>query len=92
MSTEVRVEEHGDPGQDWDAFVEGHVGATFFHYRGWLEVVARAYGGRPHYLTAYRGTAVVGVLVSDDNGWGTTGSIGSVEVSGTASGSSSMPA
>ncbi|MCW2240894.1 FemAB family XrtA/PEP-CTERM system-associated protein [Azospirillum canadense] len=46
----------------WDAFVDRSPEATFFHRASWRRVIHAAYGHRPHYLMAWRGGEVVGVL------------------------------
>ncbi len=46
----------------WDRYVRAHEAGSFFHLSGWGEVVRRAYGYEPVYLTARRGEAVAGVL------------------------------
>lgn len=46
----------------WDAFVEAHPEATFFHRAGWREVLQRAFGHRGHYLMAEDDGGVIGVL------------------------------
>ena len=48
--------------QEWDTFVRRTHGGTFFHLLGWREVLARAFGFRPHYLVARRDAHLVGVL------------------------------
>ncbi|WP_443134934.1 FemAB family XrtA/PEP-CTERM system-associated protein [Halorhodospira sp. M38] len=47
---------------DWDAFVEGHPQATFFHRAGWARVLNQVFGHEPHYLLAERDGRVEGVL------------------------------
>jgi len=46
----------------WDAYVFAHPEGTFFHLSGWREVLQAAFGHRAHYLVAYRGGVVHGVL------------------------------
>ena len=46
----------------WDAFVESAPDATFFHRRGWREVIEGCFGHRTHYLLAERAGEMVGVL------------------------------
>lgn len=46
----------------WDAFVEAHPQATFFHRAGWKTVLERAFRHRAHFLCAWRGGVIVGVL------------------------------
>jgi len=46
----------------WDAFVESHPEATFFHLFGWRRVVARSFGHATHFLMAERRGRVAGVL------------------------------
>ncbi len=47
---------------EWDAYVRGAPGATFFHLAGWREIVEDVCGHRAHYLAARRGGRIVGVL------------------------------
>ena len=46
----------------WDAYVEAHPDATFFHRAGWRRVIEAAFGHRTHFLLAERGGEIVGVL------------------------------
>src|SRR5574340_415496 len=46
----------------WDAYVNTHPDATFFHRAGWKRVIEAAFGHRTHYLLAERGGEIVGVL------------------------------
>jgi len=46
----------------WDAYVDAHPDATFFHQLGWRWLVERCFGHRPHYLTARRNGEIAGVL------------------------------
>jgi len=46
----------------WDAYVNAHPDATFFHRAGWKRVIEGAFGHRTHFLLAERGGEVVGVL------------------------------
>ena len=46
----------------WDAFVDAVPTGTFFHRAAWAQVLARAFGHRPHYVLAQQDGAVVGVL------------------------------
>jgi FemAB-related protein (PEP-CTERM system-associated) len=46
----------------WDRFVADHPHGTFFHQAAWADVLARAFGHRPHFLLTRRGGAVTGVL------------------------------
>ena len=46
----------------WDAFVDHHSDATFFHKAGWREVIEKAFGHRCYYLMAEDGNEVVGIL------------------------------
>ncbi len=57
----VRAAQESDAAS-WDAFVEAHPAATFFHLYGWRRVLERAYRHRTHYLCATREGRVVGVL------------------------------
>src|SRR5262245_13655884 len=60
--TIARLEAEGRLEADWDAFVESHGEATFFHRAGWRRVVEHGYGQPSHYLMALRAGAVRGVL------------------------------
>lgn len=51
-----------DDGAAWDAFVDQHPSATFFHCWGWREVIARAFKHRTHYLVAEQTGRIVGIL------------------------------
>jgi len=46
----------------WDRYVENHADGGFFHLYGWGEIIETAYGYEPYYLTARRGSRIVGVL------------------------------
>jgi FemAB-related protein (PEP-CTERM system-associated) len=46
----------------WDAFVNDHADATFFHLSGWQRVLGDALGHRTYYLLAEQDGAVCGVL------------------------------
>ena len=46
----------------WDAYVNAHPDATFFHRAGWKRVIEDAFGHRTHFLLAERGGELVGVL------------------------------
>ena len=46
----------------WDAFVDAHPDATFFHRAGWSDVLERAFGHKTHYLLAEDEGKVRGVL------------------------------
>ncbi len=46
----------------WDAYVQAHPDATFFHRAGWKRVIEDAFGHRTHFLLAERGGEIVGVL------------------------------
>ncbi|WP_407702857.1 FemAB family XrtA/PEP-CTERM system-associated protein [Thiobacillus sedimenti] len=49
-------------GARWDAYVNAHPDATFFHRAGWRRVIEAAFGHRTHFLLAERGGEIVGVL------------------------------
>ncbi len=57
----VRTLEARDLAQ-WDAYVNIHPDATFFHRAGWKRVIEAAFGHRTHFLLAERGGEMVGVL------------------------------
>lgn len=59
--TLVRVADDADR-EDWQRWLETRKDATIFHDWGWRHVLAEAFGHRPHYLIARRGTSIVGVL------------------------------
>jgi len=61
MSLQLRPAGPAD-GPAWDAFVEQHPDATFFHRWGWAEVIARAFGHDIHYRLAERDGQLTGVL------------------------------
>ena len=46
----------------WDRFVDGRQEATFFHLSAWRDVIAKAFGHKPHYLVAEQDGAMAGVL------------------------------
>src|SRR3569833_506396 len=57
----VRVLEARDLAQ-WDAYVNAHPDATFFHRVGWKRVIEQAFSHRTHFMLAERGGEIVGVL------------------------------
>lgn len=63
MATDVTVRalEARDLAQ-WDAYVNAHPDATFFHCAGWKRVIEAAFGHRTHFMLAERGGEIVGVL------------------------------
>ena len=46
----------------WDAYVNAHPDATFFHRAGWRRVIEDAFGHRTYFLLAERDGELVGVL------------------------------
>jgi FemAB-related protein (PEP-CTERM system-associated) len=46
----------------WDAFVDSHPAATFFHRANWRRVASEVFGHRPHYLTEMRKGDVAAIL------------------------------
>ncbi len=46
----------------WDAFVEAHGDATFFHKYGWKRVIEKSFGHRTHYLMVETGGEIEGVF------------------------------
>ncbi len=58
---EIKTLEHGDRAR-WDAFVEQHPQATFFHRAGWKRVLEDAFGHRSHFLYAEEHGAIRGIL------------------------------
>ncbi len=61
LSVAVRPFADGD-GQRWDDFVLSCPAGTVFHLSAWKRVIERAFGHPTHYLLAYRGPKVTGVL------------------------------
>jgi FemAB-related protein (PEP-CTERM system-associated) len=57
----VRAWRDADAGA-WDAFVRSHPRATFFHQAAWKAVLEDTFRYEPHYLAAWRGDRVCGVL------------------------------
>jgi FemAB-related protein (PEP-CTERM system-associated) len=47
---------------EWDAFIEEHPDATFFHLLPWRDIARGVFGHRPHYLTLREGGALAAVL------------------------------
>src|SRR5579883_3260237 len=47
---------------EWDRFVRGAPGGTFFHLSVWRRVIEQAFGHDTHYLVARRGGVLSGVL------------------------------
>ena len=56
----LRELERDDP--RWDAYVQGHDGASPYHLLAWRRVVRRALGSTDRYLYAERAGRIVGVL------------------------------
>jgi len=46
----------------WDAFVAAQEDATFFHRSPWRRVIERSLGHKTHYLCAWRGARLAGIL------------------------------
>ncbi len=46
----------------WDGFVDQHAGGTVFHLTKWGLAISRGLGHTAHYLAAFRGSEIVGVL------------------------------
>jgi FemAB-related protein (PEP-CTERM system-associated) len=61
MTTTLRLLRDDDRAR-WDAFVDAHPDATFFHRAGWDEAIRRGFGHRTHYTLAERDGRLVGVL------------------------------
>ena len=57
----VRLLETSDAAR-WDAYVNTHPDATFFHRAGWRRVIEEAFGHRTYFLLAERNGDIVGVL------------------------------
>jgi FemAB-related protein (PEP-CTERM system-associated) len=47
---------------EWDAFIEEHPDATFFHLLPWRDIARGVFGHRPHYLARREGGAFAAVL------------------------------
>jgi len=47
---------------DWSDYLAASAEATIYHDPRWGQIMASAYGNRPHFLTARRGGRVVGIL------------------------------
>jgi len=59
----IEVRPIDSSGRDaWREFVDAHPDATFYHRVEWQRVIERSFGHRTYYLTARRGSEVVGVL------------------------------
>lgn len=56
------AEAHESDAHDWQAWVDTRPNATIFHDWTWRRVLAEAFGHRPRFLVARRGSKVVGVL------------------------------
>jgi FemAB-related protein (PEP-CTERM system-associated) len=48
--------------EQWDAFVEEHPQANFFHRSGWRRVATEVFGHPAHYLTEQRNGSITAVL------------------------------
>jgi FemAB-related protein (PEP-CTERM system-associated) len=46
----------------WDAFVDRHAEGTVFHLTKWGRAISNGLGHKAHYLAAFRGREIVGVL------------------------------
>ncbi len=47
---------------EWDNYVCGHPQGTLFHSIAWMESVGEVFKHKPHYLMAWQGRKVVGIL------------------------------
>jgi len=55
---------------DWDVWIAGQPGLSFFHSAAWAAVLHRTYGFQPAYFTATRGTQLAALLpVMEINSW-----------------------
>lgn len=61
MTVSVRQSGAADE-QAWEAYVNAHPQATFFHRFGWSRVLKKAFGHRPYFLIAEQQQQVVGIL------------------------------
>lgn len=57
----IREFSEGDA-ERWDAFVDNHAEATFFHRAGWRDVITESFGHSCPFLIAEDGGKIVGVL------------------------------
>ncbi|GAB4257850.1 MAG: FemAB family PEP-CTERM system-associated protein [Methylomicrobium sp.] len=48
--------------QQWNAFVQRHPDATFFHLSGWKDVIERAFGHKTHYYYFEKEGRITGIL------------------------------
>lgn len=62
MAAAIDITENEVTAEEWDAYINAHPAATFFHQYHWLTLIKKVYGGTPHYLTAYESGRTVGVL------------------------------
>lgn len=56
------VERFSGTSGEWDAFVASTKAANFSHQCDWLQLCSEVYGGEPHYIAAYGGARIVGVM------------------------------
>jgi FemAB-related protein (PEP-CTERM system-associated) len=61
MSDAIAVHEGALP-DDWDAYVVGHPGGTWYHQTRWKALIADTFGHRAYYLVARREGRITGVL------------------------------
>ena len=62
MTMEIKRLEESAADAAWDAYVEAHPDATFFHRAGWRQVLQKAFGHRTHYLYVEAEGAIRGLL------------------------------
>ena len=59
----IRIDHSQSVDRDvWDAYVLAHPDADHYHLSGWGRLIERVYGYEALYLSAWTGSAVVGVL------------------------------
>ncbi len=51
------------PDLEWDAFVDAHPDATFFHRAAWRRVAPGVFGHRAHFLNARRADGAIGAVL-----------------------------
>lgn len=62
VTSDISVREFSDDPETWNRWLEDAPDARFCHQYEWLQLVRDVYGGEPHYLAAYRGDEIAGVM------------------------------
>ncbi len=62
LQVEYLASAEGEPAREWESYVRGADGASFFHGLGWRRAVERCFGLRPEYLVVRRAGRIAGVL------------------------------